>query len=660
MVRSELYKKRFSKFIPITLAYDVSQKTIGSIEENNPDFIGIYTDVEAIRNYPGGKLFSHILGYIRGINSEELEEYKNKGYKDYTLNDIVGKEGLEKSFEVHLNGKDGKTSYEVDNLGRKIKENKELSVSPIPGNDIFLTLDANLQEVAYNALETTLKDVIINRLLGKNKHINYQSKDIYASIVRSNNLDMKKIMNSDPNTSQDILKKYVLSKNKNNIKDLDEARKILSDGIKENLVSQTNVVLAMFEQGIITADENYITRVKVKNISPLQVLIDKLNSLEITPHMTGMLSAPASGSVIVNDIHSGDILVSVSYPSYDNNKLVNTFDNEYYTKINTDPTGPMLNRPFTEPRAPGSTFKLIPAIAALESGLINPNTNIYDKGTFTEAGKPYARCWIGGGNGSHGQVNVAKSLEVSCNYFYYDISYRMGIGILNHYMKAFGLNDRSGVEIYELYDSSYMQNYPTKISSPEYKRYITSLRNPDTNESDLAWTAGNTIRTAIGQDFNNYTAAILTKYIATVVNGGNRYSLHFLNKIVDSKGNIVKEYIPILENKVNISQENLDAVLKGMYQVTSGPSGTLRNDFRNFPVKVGAKSGTAQESSKLNNHNVFTGFAPYDSPQIAITVFIPYGDDSYSPAPKITKKIIEEYMGLNKQPEKYYNNTLTK
>lgn len=658
LVRSELYKRRFSKFIPVTLAYDVSEKTISIIEENSSEFLSIYIDVEGKRVYPAGDSFSHTLGYIRSINPEELEYYQSKGFKEYNSNDIIGKEGIEKAFETTLNGIDGTAYYEVDNLGRKIRKNEDLSIDPIPGDDVFLTLDANLNNVIFNSIETTLSEVIVNRLLGRNSNgPNLSSKDIFSAMVKANTLDIKNVLSSQPSSYSYKLREYIISKDSNAINDLENAKTILSDGIKNNLVSQNTIILSLYEQGVIVDDEKYVNRIKSGNLSPLQFLIDKLNSLQITPHMTGMLQAPASASVIVSDVKTGAILSSVSYPSYDNNEFVNNFNNEYYRKLNNDPTSPMNNRPFTEPRAPGSTFKPITAIAALENGIITPKTTIYDKDIFTEAGKPYAQCWI---HGSHGNVDVEKSLEVSCNYFYYDISYRMGIQLLNKYMEEFGLNQRSGVEIYELYDSSYLQKYPSKISSPEYKKYVESSRNPDAKERDLSWKAGDTIRTAIGQAYNNYTASIMVKYTATLANGGYRYALHFLNKITDNSGSIIDEYEPILEHKIEISPENLKAIHNGMYRVTTGTNGTLTRAFKDFPVKVAAKSGTAQENKKYNNHNVYIGFAPYDDPQIAISIFIPYGDDSYSPAPKITKKILEEYLALNKEPERKYTNSLTK
>ena len=660
IVRSELFKSRFSKFIPVTLAYDVSEKTIATIEENSSEFISVYIDVEGKRVYPGGESFSHTLGYIRSINPEELEYYQKQGFEEYNNNDIVGKEGIEKAFETTLNGIDGTAYYEVDNLGRKIRKLDEFSIEPVPGDDVFLTLDANLNKVVYDAIENALSETIINRLLGRNTAgPNLSSKEIFSAMVKANTIDMKKILNSQDGTYSYKLKQYILSKDTKASEDLDNARKILSTGIKDNLVSQTNVIMALYEQGIIVDEEKYVNRIKSGNISSLQFLIDKLKTLQITPHMTGMLQAPASASVIVSDVKSGAILSTVSYPSYDNNRFVNNFDNDYYRQLNNDPTSPMNNRPFTEPRAPGSVFKPIAAIAGLETSLITPHTTIYDKGVYKDAGLPYAKCWIHSSGGSHGAVDVEKSLEVSCNYFYYDISHRMGISTLNKYMEEFGLNQRSGAEIYELYDSSALQKYPSKISSPEYKKYIESSRNPDAPEPDLKWNAGDTIRTAIGQAYNNYTSSIIVKYTATLANGGYRYSLHFLDKIIDNNGKIINQYEPVLEHKVEIKPENLKAIHNGMYRVTHGERGTLRKYFRDFPIKVAAKSGTAQENLKYNNHNVYIGFAPYDDPQIAISVFIPYGDDSYSPASKITIKILEEYLALNKEPEKKYTNSLT-
>lgn len=660
-LRCELYKKRYSKFIPVTVAYNVKKETIGAIEEEKSNYPSVYVDVEALRYYPAGKLFSHLLGYIRGITEAELATYEQYGY---TQNDIIGKDGIEKSFELQLNGVDGKTYVEVDNMGRRTNTIESSAVDPIPGNKIFLTVDKNLQESVFNIFEEHLRDTIISRLTGRSKAFNYNLKQLFISMVDSNNISTTDIMKSLEDTTQYNIRNYILSIDNTASENLDLARQIFIDGIDKNAISYTQLILTLVEQGTITADDELISKIKSGNISPLQIILDKMRSGEITPHMTAL--DPCTGSVVITDVHTGEVLAAITYPSYDNNEFVNNFNNDYYRKLQNDPTTPLVNRPFQEPRAPGSTFKMITAIAGLEEGLITPYTTVYDKGTFTEAGLPYARCWIGSGKGSHGSVNVSHALEVSCNYFFYDLTYRMGnskygttnkgIETLNKYMKEFGLDDFTGVEIYEMYNST--KNYASNISSPEYKKYIFSLRNPDAPESESKWYDGDTIRTAIGQSLNNYTSAIMNKYIATLANGGTRYSMHFLDKIESYDGKIIEEKKPNIEHVVNIQPQNLKAVHEGMLLVTSGSKGTLRGVFNNFPIKVAAKSGTAQQVNYRSDHTLFVGFAPYDDPQIAVTVLMPYGDDSTSPAPNIAKDIIAEYLKLNNEPEHMVYNSL--
>ena len=186
------------------------------------------------------------------------------------------------------------------------------------------------------------------------------------------------------------------------------------------------------------------------------------------------------------------------------------------------------------------------------------------------------------------------------------------------------------------------------------------MRDPEADESQLKWYDGDTIRTAIGQSFNNYTSATMTKYVSTLANGGKRYSMHFLDKITSYQDETIQEYTPNVEEDINIKEDNLKIMHEGMYLVTSGERGTLRNVFKGFPVKVAAKSGTAQQSSFRKEHTVFVGFAPYDDPQIAITILIPFGEDSTSPAPNIAKGIISSYLEIDKQPEKESYNILYK
>lgn len=654
-LRCALYEKRYSKYIPIPIAYNISEKTLTTLREQGSSFPCAFIDNQSNRVYPYGKYFAHILGYIGNITDEELKQNTSK---DYSLNDVIGKDGIEKAYESDLRGTNGSQYIEVDSSGRRITTVENEGEIPAPGSNVYLTVDAELQKTAYDALEDALTDAQISRLSGG--EYSYSVSDVFKSMIESDNIRIKNILNSSDGTTQGTLKHYILSQDKNAANDIEAARKILLKGFEQNAISSSQLLIAMYEQGLITDNDSVITKLKTGILSSSSALIAKMRSQEITPQMTAM--DPCTGSVVVNDVNSGDVLAAVSYPSYDNNELVNSFNNEYYLQLQNDPTTPMVNRPYQEPRAPGSTFKMITAAAGLEEGIITPGTTIYDKGTFTDAGKPYARCWIGSGSGSHGSVNVSEALEVSCNYFFYTMAYNMGsnsISRLNSYMRAFGLDDPTGVEIYELYNS--MGDYPTRISSPEYKEYVTKQRYEDPSASDLKWSAGDTIRTAIGQSYNNYTSALLAKYVSTLANGGTRYKNHFMSKITDSEGTTITEYKDIVEEQITLKQSTLDAIFRGMYLVTTGPKGTLRNSFADFPVSVAAKSGTAQESDKRSEHTIFVAFAPYETPQISVSVLIPYGNNSTTaPAPTVAKAVIAKYMQLDTTIENRSYNTLVK
>ena len=654
-LRCALYEKRYSKYIPVPVAYNISEKTLTTLREQGSSFPCAFIDNQSNREYPYGKYFSHILGYIGTITDDELNKNSNKGY---SLNDNIGKDGIEKAYEDNLRGTNGSQYIEVDSSGRRIATVENEGTNPTSGNNVYLTVDAKLQQIAYDALEDALTDAQLSRLSGGD--YGYSVSDVFKSMIESDNIRIKNILNANDDTTQGRIKKYILGQDKTAGDNLDNARKILLKGYEQNAISASQLLIAMYEQGLITDNDQVITKLKTGVISSSTALLSKMRSQEITPQMTAM--DPCTGSVVVNDVNSGAVLAAVTYPSYDNNELVNSFNNEYYLRLQNDPTTPMVNRPYQEPRAPGSTFKMITATAALETGTVSPNTTIYDKGTFKDAGKPYARCWIGSGSGAHDSVNVSHALEVSCNYYFYTVAYKMGsdsITKLNNYMRAFGLDSPTGVEIYELYNS--MTNYPTHISSPEYKEYVTKQRYENPSSSDLKWTAGDTIRTAIGQSYNNYTSSLLSKYVATLANGGTRYKNHFMAKITDPDGKSIEEYKEVVEDKVELKKSTLDAIYKGMYLVTTGSKGTLRHSFADYPINVAAKSGTAQESSKRSEHTIFVAFAPYESPQISISVLIPYGNNSATaPAPTVAKAVISEYMQLNTTVENRSYNTLVK
>ncbi len=657
-LKYSLYLIRYKKYQPVTAALDVSDKTIAVIEENQDSLPGVTIDTDSLRVYPDGEYFAHITGYIRTISAEEYEEYsqyKNSdGSNIYSLNDIIGKTGIEKVEELNLNGLDGEMLVEVDSVGRRINtiETKE----PVSGKDVFLTIDKNLQMVAFDALEKYLAQVQIVRLTtGSSKDSIVSSTELFITMVESNNISTKSILKSETG-DQKVVKDIIMSHNAqlsvDNSEDIEAAKTILVNCIESGEVSLRQLTLILFEQGVITGDEEYINSVRSGSKSPLTVVIEKLRTLDLRPYETGI--DPCTGSVVVSQVDSGEVLALVTYPSYDNNRLVNTFDNEYYNSLLQDPSTPLVNRPVSEKKAPGSTLKMVTALAGLESGVISPYTTITDTGTFTKAGWPYAKCWAAS-SGAHGSINVSQALEVSCNFYFYETMYRMGnaqedttlnsINTLNEYMAIFGLNNYTGIEIGET-----MPN----MASAEYKERTVKSQNPDASSSQTRWTDGDSIRAGIGQSVNNFTSANMAKYIATLANGGTLYKMHIIDKVSNPDGTLFEEAAEVIENIHEFDEKNLEAVYEGMRLVTQGSEGTLRNAFRDFPISVAAKSGTAQQSQLRSDHTLFVGFAPYENPQISIAVMVPFGDSSVSPAPAIAKEVIAEYMGLNYEPTNNY------
>lgn len=640
-LRAKLYKQRYRQYNPLTLAANVSDKTIVAIEEESNKYPTIYIEGEPTRDYVNSECFSNLLGYVGNITDTELLENEN-----YNASDVIGKSGLEKSFEKNLRGVDGELLVQVNNMGKRVGTVSKKAAKS--GNNLFLTIDADLQKKIYDIIEKNLMKVILAKLNKVGLH------NLLATIFDANILSIQKIFEADENSYSYVLKSFALQNNPdlNYETDTTTIRQIIANGVKNKNISPKTILLAMHEQKIISGDDSYF-----KNSSASQIFYDKIDSGEISPKMFNF--DPCTGSAVVLDVDNGEVLAAVSYPSYDNNKLSNVFSNNYYCQILSAKNTPMVNRPFMEPRAPGSTFKMITAITGLEKGVITPTSKIFDESVFKKAGRPYGKCWA---SHSHGTLDVSSALEVSCNYFFFETAYRLGnsksknllngIHDLNFYMREFGLDNRCGVEIGELYDFS--GDGVSNISSPEYK-----MKNGQTSK----WYDGDTIRTAIGQSKNNYTAANMAKYINILASGGKRYKLHLEKEIRDNNFNCVEKILPTLEKTLELKSENLDAIYKGMLAVTEGNRGTGRAAFSKFPIRVAGKTGTAQENNNRPDHSSFGGFAPFENPRIAVYVLIPFGDTklTIAPASQIAREIINEYFKLDfVSDEKSVVNSFTK
>ena len=334
-----------------------------------------------------------------------------------------------------------------------------------------------------------------------------------------------------------------------------------------------------------------------------------------------------AGAAVVLDVKNGDILAMASYPTYDLSNF-----NKDYAMLSQDKNRPMWNRALGGTYTPGSTFKPLTAIAALESGTISTTEQINCQGVYTYFDSYQPRCWIWTEqHRTHGPLNVSGAIENSCNYFFYEVGRRMGIDKIDEYAAKFGLGELTGVE--------FKEEVKGNVSSPSVKEKIGRTK------EDQTWYAGDTIQTAIGQSYNSFTPIQLANYIATVANGGTRYKTNIIKNIRSSlDGSVVAETQPTVVEKIELKPTTLEAVKNGMKKVVE--DGSAKSIFEGYPIEIGGKTGTAQVGSKVTNNALFVAFAPFDNPEIAVAVVIEHGLRGAN-AGYVAKDIFDEYFKLN-------------
>lgn len=450
-------------------------------------------------------------------------------------------------------------------------------------------------------------------------------KDYLSYAISNNWIDITKIdvemLYADTEEIFNSLVNYIDSTLEN---DSEFDKKLYKYMIKENSLSGQEICLLLYDQGILKREDN---------VSPSQAIsaaggaysfmVNKLANLEITPAQLALW--PCSGSCVITDVNTGNVLACVTYPSYDNNKLANSIDADYYNQLLNDKSYPLLNRATQQKTAPGSTFKMVSSVAGLEEGVITTTEQIKDLGKFEKlsATQP-PKCWIYP-RSTHGLINVSEALRDSCNYFFYEVGWRLsttpsgqysselGLDKLATYATMFGLSETSGIEITE----------STPQISDEYS-----------------------VPSAIGQGTNNFTNVQLAKYVTTVANSGTCYNLTLLDKLADSNGNVIEDYQPTVYNTLDsIQPSTWNAVHEGMRMVIEE-----LDAFKGFDFPVAGKTGTAQEDKKKPNHALFVSYAPYEKPEVAITVQIPNGYKS-SNAVEIGRDVIKYYFNLADQAE---------
>lgn len=705
-IRYALMMNTYQKYEPVTIASDVSAETVAAIKENSPDLTGVEVSEDAKRVYYDSYYFSHIIGYTGLISSDTLATMKENNDNTYTSADQIGKTGIEYAYEDQLRGKKGSETLVIDSSSRIVETTNHKDA--VAGNDIYLTIDAELQKAVYKLTEKAVAGVLISKLNNsksagskgkKADDIRVPIYDVYSAIIENSLVDISKFNASDAssleknvykkfssekkttlqtlkrqlkynnevsgNDLSDTTKEYldyiysmlrseeIISSEKmdktdemynkyangkislsrfliyaisNNWIDLEvlnvgddyysteEIYQKLMDYIFETLADDTEfdkkvyhtliyndvisgreVCLLLYEQGYLKKNKDTIAKLRTGMISPFSFLKSKIKSLDISPGELGL--TPCAASVVVTDPRTGKVKALVSYPSYDNNKFANSVDTEYFSKINTNTASPLLNRATQQKTAPGSTYKMVVATAALEEGIINPYSTVTDRHVFEKIGPPSPKCWS---SSSHGTINVSQAIQHSCNYFFYEMGFRLsgttngvlnnerGLKKLKEYADIYGLTDKSGIELSEA--------------------------DPNVSDSDA-------VRSAIGQGTNSFTPVQLSRYVSAISNGGTCYDLTLINSIVDVSTDKQKNNKAKVRNKLNIQSSTLAAIKKGMYMVVN--NGSVSSLFQSVPVKVAGKTGTAQISANEPNHALFVSFAPYESPEISVTVVMP-------------------------------------
>ena len=726
-VRYDSFMNRYSQTTPITVATNISEESIAALSEHEEEFPGVAIEADSLRRYNDAEYFSGILGYTGVISESELEEYNSNG-GDYEANDVVGKTGIEKTMESVLQGKKGKQNVLVDNLGKIIKVVSTTEAET--GNDIYLTIDSDLQKYAYAVLERRLAGIVLAHLTtsdepGSEKMI--PIKDVYYALIDNNIIDISHLNAKNAKKNEkEVYKLYqqkqtsVLNSMRKEMQSGNTAVKNLSDEkaeyvdyiydllvnnsilsttstdddetfqewkngdislksflkyainnewidissfdiesdyyagdeiynelinyiidalktdesfdkilykymIKTSMLSGKKVCLLLFDQGVLdkNKDEDY-NALNTDQMSAYNFMYQKIYKLEITPAQLAL--DPCSGSIIITDPDTGAVKAMVSYPSYDNNRLANGIDSVYYASLNSDKSSPMLNRCTQTRTAPGSTFKPISATAILEEGIADASDYVKCTGIFDKI-TPNAKCWIY--PNAHGLLNVSGAIAVSCNYFFYQMGYDLGsvngtynsdrgLSRLRKYVKMYGLDRKSGVEITE---------YESKISDED------------------------AVRSMIGQGTHSYTPSQLSRYVTSLVNEDELLELTLLDKTTDSDGNVLTTYEKKTDGELDISDTTFDLIKPGMRDVVNGKDSSIKFLYAKQNLKVAGKTGTAQENKSRPNHALFISYAPYDNPEITMTVVVRNGYTSTNAA-EIARDIYKYYFGKASKEEK--------
>ncbi len=724
VVRYNMGQNSYQKYISTVIASDISGESVAYIKENINELTGVDVEQKSLRRYVDSEYFAHIIGYTGQISTTEYKELSATDDSIETT-DVVGKSGIEKYMNDYLSGTKGFETLYVDSVGNTIAEGEYQAA--VSGNDVYLSIDMDLQKAAYILLEQEIAGILYSKIENIKEYNSTDSSsdvvvpiyDVYYSLINNGIIDINAFedteasdtekavlaayevkekevlatLKSQLNASNEVVynelpdeyqaystyivtmlksrgifdssaidassevqtswtseqmavNKYLIYAIEQNWIDIttyeSEAKYADTEELYEDLVdyvidylstdtsfqklvykylllddniSGTQLCTILYDQGVLSTDDEDYTKLVNGQMTAYEFMLAKIKSLDITP---GQLALdPCSGSTVILDVNTGEVLAMVTYPGYDNNKLANSVDSDYYSYLTNSAANPLYNYATQQRTAPGSTFKIVSSTAGLAEGVITTTSEIVDLGQFTKVSNN-PKCWVYPSN--HGSINVSEAIRDSCNYFFYEVGWRLaggdgayddtvGIDKITEYASMYGLDETTGIEIEE--------NSPHIAT--EYP-----------------------VMAAIGQSDNNFTTVGLARYAAAIASEGTVYNLTLLDSVRDSDGNVLQTYSPSVRNEIDVlNTSEWDAIHYGMRMVCESLS-----SFDGFSVEVAGKTGTAQQVTSRPNHALFIGFAPYENPEISIATRIAYGYTSHNAA-EVSKDILAYYFGVS-------------
>ncbi|PLX48305.1 MAG: penicillin-binding protein 2 [Desulfobulbaceae bacterium] len=480
-------------FVPIRLKEDVDWETVAFVENHRLELPGIRIEAMPSRKYDYGNLASHLIGYLGEISKQEL---RTKESSLYMGGDLIGKMGLEKIFEKELRGEKGQRVFEVDVHG--LEQQQLRRTEPLPGNDLQLTLDLNLQQVAEQEM------------------------------------------------------------------------------------------------------------------------------------------AGKAGAVIAMDVKTGRLLALTSAPALHLEEFIGGISQKSWDRMLNDPLKPLLNKTIQGQYPPGSTYKIVTALAGLMEGVITPETTFPCTGSFTLHGHRYG-CWKKWGHGP--DIDLEKALAESCDVYFYHIGQEVGVDKLAIYAKSLGLGETTGFIL--------ENEKPGLVPTKDWKR----------RKRHESWQQGETVSVSIGQGFNLATPLQICRMTAAIANGGILYKPQVVQAVKDQEGNTLQEFEPQETGRAFADERAIRLIKHGLVAAVNGEHATA-SQARMDDITVAGKTGTAQvvrlahfsetEEEEIpyrfRDHAWFTCYAPAENPEIAVTVLNEHGGHGGSAAAPIAKAVLEEYF----------------